>query len=320
MTRNLSSKELEPSKLKTSIIPLLILLIIGSVIGVGIAGLFSFVYVSATASIWTVSHEIALVSVAITFGLFLVPVWGLLAGGLFSMNAVHSIRNSLNVKLIPEGHPIVDRVQELANKLNLPPVKYIGYYESKDINAFAAGVDPKSAMIAFTTGAIDRLSQEQFDAVMAHELGHIANNDMRRMTYARGFQDALTWFLMFRGLKTMARWLFTTISEIGILALSRAREYRADAVGSVLVGPGAMISALNAIEQDQVQPPSVHDRFETLLLQARPGGIFNSHPTFAQRIKAIETHKYIDELPLRLIQSEPEEFVLAPLAPEAFIR
>ena len=318
MNRNLSGKELDPSRLQTSVIPLLLVLIFGSLVGVGISGLMSFAYIGATASFWSVNYQIAVASVAIAWGFILVPVWGLLAGGLFSIGAVSAITDKLNVKLIPNGHPIAERTQELARQLDLPPVKYIGYFESDDINAFAAGISKTSAMIAFTSGAIKKLTQEQLDAIIAHELGHIANNDMRRMTYARNFQGALTWFLLFRGLKTMARWIFTSISEIAILSLSRSREYRADAIASVLVGPQSMVSALNAIANDQVRPPYKQRRFENMMLIGYAGGLLATHPSIDQRIKAIETHKYISELPLRAIEPEPEEFVLAPLAPKAF--
>ena len=320
MSTTQSPKELDPNRLKNSMIPLIILLIIGSVVGVTLGGFISMTYVGATASFWTVSHQMAAVSVGITFALFLVPLWGLLAGTIFASEATSSIRNRLDVKLVPDNHPIAIRAQELAASLDLPPINYIGYYKGEEINAFAAGIDRRNAMIAFSDGAIGKLNKDEFEAVMAHEIGHIANNDMARMTYARSFQSSLTWFLMFKKLKNLARWMFTFVSEIGIMALSRSREYRADAIAAALIHPDAMISALKAIEQDQVMPPSNQKLFSNFMFRANPAGLFDTHPTLEKRIHAIETERYIKELPFTIPDSQSNEIPTAtePLAPEAF--
>ena len=71
--------------------------------------------------------------------------------------------------------------------------------------------------------AIEKLTMAELDAVMAHELAHVANNDMARMTYIRGVQNALTWFLIFRGMKNIALWLFTPTSQLELMRFSRQR-------------------------------------------------------------------------------------------------
>ena len=320
MSTNLSGKQLDPDRLSTSYVPLLIVLVISSMIGVAIAGFISMMYVGATTSYFFVSYAIAKVSVITTFALMLVPLWGLVVGSIVAGYANNGMRERLNVQLLPDSDPIASKVQILAHSLGLPPVKYIGCYEGEEINAFAAGTAKDEAMIAFTKGAVEKLSREQFDAVMAHEIGHIVNNDMLRMTYARGFQESLTFFLLFQGLKKMARWMLTTLSEIGIMALSRSREYRADAIASVMVGSDAMVGALEAIAQDQARPPRDQRSLANLMFRANPSTLFATHPTVGERINAIETKRYISQLPLRSKQSiSQKETVTQPLPQEAFV-
>ncbi|MFZ2753231.1 MAG: M48 family metalloprotease, partial [Lysobacteraceae bacterium] len=72
-----------------------------------------------------------------------------------------------------------------------------------------------------------------------HELGHIANNDMRRMTMARSFQNSLVWYLGWsRTVQGFGRWFLTWGSELLVLGLSRKREYWADAIGAALTCEG----------------------------------------------------------------------------------
>ena len=320
MSTTQSPRELDVKRLGDSVSILVVLLIIGSLCGVAIGGFASMLYVGATASFWTVTHEIGVVSVGITFALFLVPLWGLLGGGLFGLGCADNICSRLKVQLVHHSHPIAKRIQGFANDLGLSPIKYIGFYPGEEINAFAAGLGRKSAMIAFTEGAANKLNLAEFDAIMAHELGHIVNNDMARMTYARSFQNALTWFLIFKSFKHLARWMFTTISEIGIMALSRSREYWADAIAAVLIHPDAMISALKTIDRDQSRPPCNQKQFANLMFRANPAGLFNTHPTLEERIIAIQTEHYIKKLPLKTAEPVSIEFndVTEPLAPEAF--
>lgn len=318
MNANLPGKELDPTRLKTSVISLTIVLVISSIVGVFIAGFLSLV-ASTPLSVFVLPAVITMISAAVGLGVFAVPIWGLLGGTLFASGAVNGLRSQLNVTLLPDSDPIAERIQQLARKLDLPPVKYIGYYEGEEVNAFAAGLNRNAAMVAFTKGAVSKLSREQFDAVMAHEVGHIANNDMRRMTYARSFQNALTWFLLFQSIKRLARWLFTLASELGILALSRSREYRADAIASVLVSPEAMIGALQAIAADQNRPPRKQRRHANLMFRANPANLFSTHPPVADRIRAIRTAKYSRNLPMRPIAKPAVETVTTPPATEAFV-
>jgi hypothetical protein len=95
---------------------------------------------------------------------------------------------------------------------------------------------------------MDELSDGQMDALLAHELGHIATGDMARMIYARSFQASLVWWMLFSPLKALGRWMFLTLGEMMVLGLSRSREYYADAFGAAVAGKENMISLLEALE------------------------------------------------------------------------
>ena len=291
------ARRLDKYRLKTSVIPLLFILIIGALMGVAIGG-FLLLVAATPVSVFALAPVFASIAVTITIGIFLVPLWGLVGGVLFAACSADSIKRAMSVKLLPDGHPVVEMTQYLAQHLNLPKVAYVGVFPGDDINAFAAGNVQRNAMVAVSEGALKKLSADQLAAVLAHEVAHIANNDMQRMTYARSFQEALTWFLLFQGLKRLVRWLFTTVSELAILALSRSREYRADAIASVIIGPEAMIGALTAIAKDQAKPARKHRRFAHLMFRPNPGSWTSTHPSIDERVKAIQTEKYIRRLPI----------------------
>ncbi len=204
----------------------------------------------------------------------------------------------MGVTLLPEGHGIVKKVNQMGKTMNLPPVAYVGHFESHQINAFACGQHRNDAMIAFSRGCIEKLNGDEFEAILGHELAHIANNDMSRMTFARGVQNSLTFFLLFDGIKTFARWLFTFISEISILHLSRKREFYADAIGAVLTSPDAMISALERIQRDKGKPRHKQHLYANMMFSANANGLFRTHPPLQARIAALESRNYIHKLPL----------------------
>lgn len=311
-----SDIRLDTQRLGHSILPTLLILVIGSVIaaiigtialtaatvigyaGVGLGPMF-FVLLPIFLSQATLTLMIAVV---------VTPLWALLCGFFFAgMTAGRggSMTRRMGVKLLADDHKIVQYVQEQARRLDLPPVAHVGYYDSDDINAFAAGVSKDNAMIAFSTGLLQKMTGEQFMAVMCHELAHIANGDMRKMTVARGVQDALTWFLVFNRLKMIARWLFCFVSELEIMRLSRTREFYADAIGAVLMGPEAMIGALECIERDKARPKGMSRWFSNYLFFGARSRLFRTHPPINRRVRALEDGEYIRRLPTLHAVSSP---------------
>lgn len=154
--------------------------------------------------------------------------------------------------------------------MGLPKIGYVGWYPAEDINAFAMGTRPCDAVIVASKGAVERLTRKQLIAVLAHELGHVASNDMARMTYARGLQRALTFFLVFRGLQQAARWIFTPLSELEILRMSRAREFTADRISAMVIGIDGMISALEKFLKEENQPQK--NEYSNVMMWSGLGG------------------------------------------------
>ncbi len=241
---------------------------------------------------WFVLFPILLVSfgIILTCLLLITPLWAILGGAWVAATnggGKGSLARLFGVTLFSHEHPVTLATQAMAQRLGLPPVAFVGWYDAPDINAFAAGTSDRNAMVAFSKGAIETLSKEQLDAIIGHELGHIASNDMARMLYAEGVQGALSFFLVFRKLKRFARWLFTPLSELELLRFSRKREYKADAVGARLTTPQAMIAALEAIRDQQTAPTT--RGMAPLMLNARfsADSIFSTHPPLERRIAAL---------------------------------
>lgn len=309
--------ELQPKKLSNWMLLTILILIGSATLGVAIASMFftatatmSAFMIGPLALVTTLPAALAFASL-VSLLVLVVPIWGLVGGYLFAFNVASQFKganNALGVTLFSKTHPIHLRLNELAQQLELPKIECVGWFGDNSINAFAAGMSQPDAVIAFSRGAIEKLSQEELDAVIGHELAHVANNDMQRMTLAYGIQRSLTWFLFFRSLKTFARWVFTPISELEIMRFSRKREYWADAIGAVLTSPKAMAGALIKIDQDQAKPPANQKRFAHFMFQANAHTFFATHPSISSRVKALKKARYIGRLPMK---KEAQETLVA---------
>lgn len=235
------------------------------------------------------------------FGVVLVPLYAAIGGRFFAgrlSGSTGAMARRMGVTAFPAHHEITNRVQEMAKQLNLPPIAHVGEYPSDELNAFACGTRQDQAMIAFSSGLVSTLNKEQFDAVIGHELAHVANKDMVKMTYARGVQEALTFFLIFNGAKRLIRWTFTTGSEIYVMMFSRKREFYADAIGAVLSSPQAMISALQILDGQAERERKYPSQYQNMMIFGAFGDLFATHPSTQKRIDALQQAKYINKLPM----------------------
>lgn len=301
-------KKLDPSRLSNYMFVTVLIMIVSAWIGALIgAALISTTLIMASFALGPLAIltavPLALSQAVFAYGgTFVVPLWALFGGSVFSANAAANAAKAdsskSGVTLFAETHQIHTRVNQLASELDLPEIRWVGWFEEDAINAFAMGVKQDEALIAFSRGAIETLTFEELDAVIAHELAHVANNDMARMTYGHGVQDALTWFLMFRGLKKYARWVFTPISELELMRFSRKREFYADAIGAVLISPEAMAGALEKIEKQKSSPPKELKHLSQFMFQSNAHSFFDTHPKTSERISAIQSREYIKHLPM----------------------
>lgn len=247
---------------RTWVFPTIALLAVGATIGglIGVSFIFFMSVLGAGLSggplgfLLAAPLLLAFFTLNINWVLFGVPLWALFGGQEFAMRSSGkggSALRKLGVVLIPDTHSIAQVTIQMSERLGLPKTPWIGYYEDESINAFAMGTSPYNALVAVTRGAVEKLSKEQLRAVIGHELGHIACNDMQRMTYCRGVQQSLVFFLLFTRLRRIALWLFTPFSQLSILRFSRQREFTADAIGARLTTPDAMIGVLERLEEEK---------------------------------------------------------------------
>jgi heat shock protein HtpX len=208
---------------------------------------------------------------------------------------------------LPRVYQIVER---LTAKANLPMPK-IFVIPTQSPNAFATGRNPEHASVAVTAGILDLLSDDELEGVLAHELGHVRNRDILISSIAATFAGAVTILARMAGyaaifggggrdrdrdggpLAAIAMMILAPIAALLIqMAVSRSREYQADATGAHFTGnPAALASALRKIEQYasripmQVSPSQAH----MYIIQPLIGGIsfgslFSTHPPTAERI------------------------------------
>jgi heat shock protein HtpX len=198
---------------------------------------------------------------------------------------------------------LVEMVTRLSRNAGLPmPKVYVCPQEAP--NAFATGRNPKNAAVAVTQGALRLLSYDELEGVMAHELAHVKNRDTLISTVAAtiaGAISALGWMFMFGGrsrdVNPLLVLLFVILAPIAAmfiqLAISRSREFVADADGAAIAGtPHGLISALqklDAVAQRvpmQNEMPTQNHMFIVQPLSAAGGmsSLFSTHPSTAKRV------------------------------------
>ncbi|MBI2954270.1 MAG: zinc metalloprotease HtpX [Chloroflexi bacterium] len=209
----------------------------------------------------------------------------------------------------PELHRIVD---ELAAFARMPkPRIYI--IDSITPNAFATGRDPEHAAVAVTTGIMQILSRDELSGVLAHEMAHVKNRDTLIATIVATVAGAITmiadmarWAMLFGGFgrsddeegsgigDLAGGFLMLFLAPIAALliqlAISRAREYSADATGAKIYGnPLPLASALEKLEMANRRVPMEVNNVAAHLFIVNPlsggiGGLFSTHPPTAERV------------------------------------
>lgn len=238
-------------------------------------------------------------------GFVAVPLWGTVWGlvGLGRQREIAVRRHG--IRLLGDGDPLTQRVAALAAKLGLKTRPWVGVMPHN--NAYAIGSNANNALVVVGQPLIDTLTEAEVDAVIGHELGHVANNDMRRMGLARSFQNSLVWYLGFSGtLQRWARWILTWMSEFFVLGLSRKREYWADAIGAALTGKEHMIAALERLHQAPALSGFERDHARLMFRGFAKGSLWSTHPTLEQRRAALQGEIYLKRIPVLQAKALPE--------------
>ena len=211
-----------------------------------------------------------------------------------------------------DEHWLMQTVRELADEAGIG-MPEVGIFPSHTSNAFATGWDRNNALVAVSTGLLERFSRDEARAVMAHEIGHVANGDMVTLALIQGVVNTFVMFFSRIIGHTIDRAVFKTerghgpgfyivtfVAEmiLGILAsmivfwFSRQREFRADQAGAQLAGAPAMIGALERLRAEQGAPSELPDSM--MAFGIRTGGkqmmrLFMTHPPLEERIAALRS-------------------------------
>ena len=186
----------------------------------------------------------------------------------------------------------------------------VGYFDSPEPNAFATGARRNSALVAVSTGLINRMDRQEVEAVLGHEISHVANGDMVTLTLIQGVVNTFVFVasrvignlvdkIVFRNERGHgpAFWITTIVAELVLAFLatmivmwfSRQREFRADAGGARLAGQNNMIGALEALKRGH--PGALPDRMAAFGIAGGVGQgfkkLFMSHPPLDERIAAL---------------------------------
>jgi len=204
---------------------------------------------------------------------------------------------------------LVDTVKKLSEKAGIG-MPEVAIYEGEP-NAFATGAFRNSALVAVSSGLLQSMSREEVEAVLGHEIGHVANGDMVTLTLIQGvlntfviFLSRLIGYIVDRVILKNDRgqgigYFVTVIASQIVLGLfasmivawfSRQREYRADAASAHLLGsPQPMVQALARL--GGLQPGALPQNLSALGISPSPGtwgALFSTHPPFEQRIAALQ--------------------------------
>ena len=206
---------------------------------------------------------------------------------------------------------LIDTVRRQAQAAGIA-MPEVGMFHSPQPNAFATGMRRDAALVAVSTGLLQNMSSDEVEAVLGHEVSHVANGDMVTMALLQGVVNTFVIFLSRIVGHVVDRVVFKTergygpayyitsiVAQIvlGILAstivmwFSRRREFRADQGGAELSARSKMIGALRALQRGQ-QPEDLPGEFAAFGISGGMGGglkrLFLSHPPLEERIAALE--------------------------------
>jgi len=208
-------------------------------------------------------------------------------------------------------HWLLETVRRQADQAGIG-MPEVAVYDAPDVNAFATGWNRNNALVAVSTGLLRNMNQDEAEAVLGHEISHVANGDMITLALIQGVVNTFVIFLSRVIGHTVDRvvfkteeghgpafWITAIVAELvlGILAsiivmwFSRQREFRADAGGAQLAGRGKMIGALQALQRAYGQP-HLPDQMAAFGISGKKGGgiarLFMTHPPLEERIARLQ--------------------------------
>ncbi|BDD86474.1 protease HtpX [Desulfofustis limnaeus] len=205
----------------------------------------------------------------------------------------------------------VRRQAELAG-IGMPEV---AVYQAPDMNAFATGMKRDDALVAVSTGLLQNMSKDEVEAVLAHEISHVANGDMVTMALIQGVLNTFVillsrmaasiidnflrqdeaggglGFMGYMAVTIVLELVFGLLASIIVMWFSRRREFRADSGAVQLAGRQKMIDALRRLQAHH-EPSRLPEQMAAFGIRPREGGLtalFRSHPPLEARIRALQS-------------------------------
>lgn len=210
---------------------------------------------------------------------------------------------------------LMETVKRLADNVNIA-MPEVGVFNNPQPNAFATGWNKNKALVAVSTGLLQSMNEKEVEAVLAHEIGHVANGDMVTLALVQGVVNAFVMFFarivglfvdqaVFKNesnqpgigyfiTSMVLDILFGIAAQAVVMWFSRFREYRADEMGARLAGKNNMIAALDALKPASQQPDYMPQGMKAFAInEGRAGGfsfaqLFASHPSLDDRIAALQ--------------------------------
>jgi len=236
-------------------------------------------------------------------------IWGM-TGAFISLALSRFIaKKSMGVQVINTNpnHPLVIMVDILRQRAGLP-MPEVGIYDSPEMNAFATGPTKKRSLIAVSSGLLNRMSKDELEGVLSHEISHIANGDMVTMTLIAGVVNSFAMFLSrvisyFVSLSVkedvayIVRFvltivldiLFSILGSIIVAFFSRSREFKADIGGAAISGKDKMIAALENLQRNFEPIDRRAASLDTLKISGKSKfvALFSTHPALEKRIERL---------------------------------
>src|SRR5580700_6994511 len=209
---------------------------------------------------------------------------------------------------------LIATIKRLADQVQVG-MPEVGIFDADDMNAFATGARRNAALVAVSSGLLRSMSRSQVEAVLGHEITHVANGDMVTLALLQGVLNTFVIFLariigslidrtLFKNDREesgIGYFLTTMVAQIvlGILAsmivswYSRRREFQADRGGADLAGTGSMIGALQALKRSQGEPMPQQMQAFGINTGSANGfmRLFMSHPPLDERIAALQSQE-----------------------------
>jgi len=203
---------------------------------------------------------------------------------------------------------IIDTVEKQSKTVGIK-MPEVGIFPSPAMNAFATGASKNNALVAVSQGLLDNMSQGEIEAVIGHEMSHVANGDMVTLTLIQGVVNTFVIFFSRiighfvdrvilkndRGYgigyfvaTIFAEIILSILASTIVMYFSRKREFVADTGGADLAGHGNMINALKRL--GQLEPDALPEQMAAFGINDKKGmmSLFSSHPSIESRIKALE--------------------------------